>query len=117
MARWTAVRPQVRQYVRAATQGNTKESFRWVMGAAGSAGRDLRARSIEVPTLITRGARDLSGAGRLTAMTAPGWVRRDPGARYIEIPDAEHQAHQDRPEVFNELLLAFLREVFETDAG
>lgn len=108
MARGVAVTPDARNYVRAATQNNTKDSFRWLMEAAGRAGRGLQGLSIEVPVLIVRGERDGSGAGRLTKMTGRHWAERDARASYVEIPDASHQTQQDRPEVFNELLLEFL---------
>lgn len=108
MPRGTAVRAEVQEYVRASTQNSTKDHFRWLIGAVGEAGRDLQGLSIDVPVLIVRGERDGSGAGRLTKMSAPHWAKRDPHARYVEIPEAGHQTQQDHPEAVNELLLEFL---------
>jgi 3-oxoadipate enol-lactonase len=113
MAKGTAVTPAAQDYVRTVTSGSTRESVRWLTQAAAQAGRDLPSRGIEVPVLITRGEHDRSGAGRLTAMTAQSWVARDPRARYVEIPEAGHQAHQDQPEAFNVLLLDFLESANE----
>ncbi|WP_150461300.1 alpha/beta fold hydrolase [Nesterenkonia ebinurensis] len=71
-------------------------------------GQGLEGRRTSIPQLITRGEADTGGAGRLTDMTASHCVSRDPYAQYELIPRAGHQAHQDQPEIFNELLLDFL---------
>lgn len=104
----TAVTAKAQQYVRSAVEDLTREDFLWLTQASREAGHGLRGRRIEVPQLIIRGASDNSGAGRLTALTAPHWASRDPQARCEVLPAAGHQAHQDRPELFNRLLLGFL---------
>ncbi|MGC0144642.1 hypothetical protein [Pseudactinotalea sp. Z1732] len=44
-------------------------------------------------------------------MTARRWPVDGGRFHYKEIPEAGHQAHQDDPEAFNRLLLAFLAEL------
>ncbi len=41
---------------------------------------------------------------------APIWAKRDPNCRYEVIPEAGHNANQDNPMVFNDLLQDFLPE-------
>lgn len=113
----TAVTPEARDYVRSVVDRVTKDDFRWLVEASRDAGRGLGGRRITVRQLITRGERDTSGAGRLTALTAAHWVARDPDARSEVIPDAGHQAHQDNPEVFHRLLLDFLADPTGTGAA
>lgn len=109
MVEGLAVRPEVQDYVRTSTENITKGEFRWLVRASRGAGRHEPGYRIGVAVLIVRGEHDQSGAGRMTALTAPHWLRRDPDIRYEVIPDAGHQAHQDQPEVFNQLLVAFLQ--------
>lgn len=104
----TAVRSEAQDYVRQATEHVTKRDFRWLTRASRQASRRMPGYRIEAPVLITRGAHDTSRAGKLTAMTAPAWASRDPRARYVIIDGAGHQAHQDRPEAFNRLLIDFM---------
>ncbi|WP_279388450.1 alpha/beta fold hydrolase [Tamaricihabitans halophyticus] len=107
----TAVDPTVQGYVRAVTARVTKRQFRWLVDISLRAGRRLPGYRIDQPVLIARGARDGSGAGKLTARTAPHWTHRDPHARYELVPDAGHQTNQDNPETFNRILLDFLAEL------
>ncbi|NED96257.1 alpha/beta hydrolase [Phytoactinopolyspora alkaliphila] len=104
----TAVKPHVQEYVRGATENLTKRDFRWLVRVSREAGRRLPGYRVECPVLILRGEHDASGAGKLTALTGPRWARRDPRARYEVLPGAGHQAHQDQPEAFNQILLDFL---------
>ena len=69
-----------------------------------------RLAEISAPTLIVYGDKDVmdvrQAAGPLAAAI--------PGARLAVIPDAAHLPQMERPEVFNEIVLGFLREVAST---
>jgi pimeloyl-ACP methyl ester carboxylesterase len=69
-----------------------------------------RLAEISAPTLIVYGDKDVhdvrQAAGPLVAAI--------PGARLAVIPDAAHLPQMERPEVFNEIVLGFLREVPST---
>jgi pimeloyl-ACP methyl ester carboxylesterase len=63
-----------------------------------------RLRTLQVPTLV------VNGSDSEPALHAVGDLLADriPTARHAEIAGAGHQLHAERPEAFNELLLAFL---------
>ncbi|MGC0250569.1 alpha/beta fold hydrolase [Pseudactinotalea sp. Z1748] len=107
----TATTSGAREYVRATTSGVTREDFGRLVDVSRGAGDGLQGKRFAVPVLATRGALDASAAGRLTAMTARRWPVDGGRFHYEEIPEAGHQAHQDNPEAFNRLLLAFLAEL------
>jgi 3-oxoadipate enol-lactonase len=65
---------------------------------------------ITQPVLVTHGADDPIGFG-LMRQQAQAWAARDPNCRYVVIPAAGHNAHQENPAFFNVLLLDFLRRV------
>ncbi len=60
---------------------------------------------LPMPFLLTHGAQD---ALKEVKEQAPIWAQREPNCRYIVIPDAGHNANQDNPEFFNQVLLTFL---------
>ncbi len=59
------------------------------------------------PLLLTHGEFDNWGNIR---RIAPIWAARDPYSRYVVIPRAGHNANQDNPDFFNDLMLTFLHE-------
>ena len=69
-----------------------------------------RLGEIPAPTLILYGDKDVldvrDAAGPLAAAI--------PGARLAVIPDAAHLPQMERPDIFNEIVLGFLREVDST---
>jgi pimeloyl-ACP methyl ester carboxylesterase len=60
--------------------------------------------SINVPTLVTCGERDVIAPPALSQVIADGI----PGAQYHLVPDAGHVANADNPHAFNTLLREFL---------
>ncbi len=64
-----------------------------------------RIEAMRVPTLVVHGERDEAclESSRFLASTIPG-------ARLWMVPDASHFPNLDAPQLFNETLLAFLRE-------
>ncbi|HET7828546.1 MAG TPA: alpha/beta fold hydrolase [Candidatus Limnocylindrales bacterium] len=66
-----------------------------------------RLESLTVPVLAIVGLLDLPA----TAIQAGVLQERAPGTRRIDLPDVSHLPNLERPEWFNETLLAFLDEV------
>jgi pimeloyl-ACP methyl ester carboxylesterase len=64
---------------------------------------------IEQPLLLTHGEHDNLGLGAIKQHMV-AWAARDPNCRYVIIPNAAHNPHQENPDFFNPLLLQFLRE-------
>lgn len=60
---------------------------------------------ITQPMLLVHGDADQMGNIR---KVAPQWAASEPNCQYAVIPDARHFAILDNPQVFNQLLLAFL---------
>jgi 3-oxoadipate enol-lactonase len=71
---------------------------------------DERLAEISAPTLIVYGDKDVTDV-RQAADPLAGAI---PGARLAVIPDAAHLPQMERPELFNEIVLRFLREVAST---
>lgn len=70
---------------------------------------DQRGRpgfAIKVPLLLVHGEYDRVGTIR---RDMPKWAKVESDATYSVIPGAGHNANQDNPAAFNEILLAFLR--------
>lgn len=71
---------------------------------------DLIDESPEItpsPLLITYGNKDLF----FIRKAARKWHKNIPNSKCMEIPDANHIANQDNPEVFNSILIDFLETV------
>lgn len=66
-----------------------------------------RLGEISAPTLIVYGDRDVMDVRQAAEPLASAI----PGARLAVIPDAAHLPQMERPELFNEIVLEFLREV------
>ena len=64
-----------------------------------------RLGEIRVPTLVVVGDQDVEDFQRIAELVAAGI----PGARHVVIRDAAHVVALERPDEFNEALLAFLR--------
>ncbi len=60
------------------------------------------------PLLITHGEHEMP---KSLIKGNREWHASVPGSRYHEVPGAGHNANQDRPDVFNQVLLDFLSEV------
>lgn len=60
---------------------------------------------IEVPTLVVRGSRSFLPDEQFAQMTAS-----KPSARYVEIADAGHDVHLERPEGWRDAVEPFIRE-------
>lgn len=106
-ARMTALSPEARAYAYEAMSQVRKSDVAAIMNAVGRGLHEEPGYQIPVPALLTHGDRD--DAGRIRAY-AQQWSDEQPTARYTIIPNAGHNANQDNPVFFNQLLLDFLRE-------
>lgn len=103
----TAYTESAQEYAYEAISQLSREEFLSVWSGITQALRSDPEYRISVPLLITHGEHDLTGTVRAHA---PLWADRDTEGQYIVIPDAGHNANQDNPEFFNQILLAFLSE-------
>jgi len=109
VARRTALKPQVRDYVLEVSSRMPQRRVVEVMDALirGAIAPDPSWR-VPVPTLLLCGTADKLAAIR---KELPAWADRDPGCRFAVVPDAGHASNQDNPDVFNALLLEYLDRV------
>uniref|UniRef100_UPI0025CF0E4F alpha/beta fold hydrolase n=1 Tax=uncultured Phenylobacterium sp. TaxID=349273 RepID=UPI0025CF0E4F len=68
---------------------------------------------IDCPTLIAHGDRD--DLGNIRKVAGP-WARRDGAVGPVVIAAAGHVANMDRPEAFNDVMMAFLEEHYPIGA-
>lgn len=106
-AKNVAVTSEAQNYAYEAMRQLPKEDFMKVWHAVTNLLHHEPGYRIEHPLLITHGDED--GAGNIKKIS-PKWAERDPRSRYVVIPAAGHNANQDNPEFFNEVLLEFLDE-------
>ena len=62
------------------------------------------------PLLIAYGRRDNLGLGFIKHQVR-AWAKRDTDGQPIAIPSGAHNAHQENPTFFNQLLLEFLEQL------
>lgn len=111
VANSTAVKEEVRQYALEAARNIPKEEFSriWKVVTLAVNNRGQPGFQINIPLLLTHGDKDRTGTIK---RDMPRWAEAEQQAVYHVIPDAGHNANQDNPEVFNELLQNFLSRVF-----
>ncbi len=97
--------PAVRDKVRVMARNTIAKPG--TMGSVVEAGALDRLEEIHVPTLVIVGDLDMSDIHGI----ADAIVDRVAGARLVVLPDVAHMVNMEAPETFNELLLAFLREL------
>lgn len=107
VAKNIAVTPETQAYAHEAMRQLTKEDFMKVWNSVTGLLHHEPGYRIEHPLLITHGDQD--GVGNIKKIS-PKWAERDPKSRYVVIPDAGHNANQDNPDFFNQVLLEFLDE-------
>ncbi|WP_440764260.1 alpha/beta fold hydrolase [Natronorubrum sp. DTA7] len=107
----TAETPAAKRYAYNATCQLSKREFLTVWKAVAVCHHAEPGYRIRKPFLLTHGEHD--GTGTI-ARDAPAWAERETDCRYEVIPGAGHNANQDNPGAFNEILLEFLEDVVET---
>jgi putative hydrolase len=60
------------------------------------------------PCLITHGDKDTVD-GSTMAKKSIEWAKKEPNSEYIVVPNAGHNANQDNPTFFNNILIDFIR--------
>lgn len=113
-AQRTAVRPEVRAYVRDATNRMPMARVIEVMDALvrGAIAPDPGWR-VPVPTMLLCGIEDKLAAIR---KELPAWGERDAGCSFALIPQAGHASNQDNPDAFTALLVEHLDRVLPEHA-
>jgi pimeloyl-ACP methyl ester carboxylesterase len=123
-AYWRRIRPGVTNEALASRVANTVRPgsdgrWEWKLDMAGIAAARRRgdpARSIDLwacvealrcPTLVIRGGR----SDFLPVATCQAMAARQPLVQWREVTDAGHYVHDDAPEMYLQLLTAFLDEV------
>jgi pimeloyl-ACP methyl ester carboxylesterase len=108
LAKTTAVKPDVQAYALATVSKLTQREFLriWKGVTLSINQKGLPGHYIRVPLLLTHGEHDATGAIR---RDAPKWAAYEPDVEYVVISDAGHNANQDNPQLFNQLLLKFLQ--------
>jgi pimeloyl-ACP methyl ester carboxylesterase len=101
----TAYMPHVQEYALEANALVSPEEFQTIWQGIADALHYEPDYRITEPLLIAYGEHD--DVGSIKSMT-PAWARRDTGGVYYIIPSAGHNANQDNPAMFNDLLLLFL---------
>ncbi len=98
--------PAVRAYIRESAKQISKQTVVAMYRAVLNGFHDEPGYQINHPFLLMHGDHD---SPPIQAQ-APLWAKRDSNCRYKIIPEAAHNANQDNPAVFNQLLQDFLVE-------
>lgn len=102
----SADRPEVRAYLMAAFGQMSKAEFTAVIIELLAGLHAEPGYQIPLPFLLLHGEHDRTGNIR---RLAPTWAQAERQSEYKVIPHAGHMANMDNPQVFNQLLLDFLR--------
>lgn len=107
VARSTALKPDVQAYALETIRKLNRDEFLMIWKAVTLAvdEKGLPGHNIEVPLLLTHGDHDNTGSIK---RQAPAWAAAEPDVEYVVIPEASHNANQDNPAYFNQVLLSFL---------
>lgn len=115
MAYSAGLNNNVRKCAEAACRKVPKKDFLKIWKALTLCEHYEKNYKITCPLLITHGQHDnLVGFG-LIKRYASIWAAREGACKYKIIPNAGHNAHQDNPEFFNQLLQNFLGELLLSD--
>lgn len=112
-ARATAITSEGRAYAYDAMSALTKAEFVEVWKAVAGAIQPEPGHRSRCPLLLTHGDQDRTGT---VAKSMASWADRDPSARYEVVPHAGHNANQDNPDYFNDLLGSFLEKHYPLGA-
>ncbi len=110
VARSTALNDDVRDYARMILNDLEPRNFLaiWKAVTLSVNEKGIPEFKINVPFLLTHGDSDNAGVVR---KQAPSWAASEKDVRYVVIPNASHNANQDNPVFFNEVLGDFLAEI------
>lgn len=103
-----AERPEVQAQALAMMRQVPADTFRKIVTALPDGRHGEPGYRIPCPLLILRGEHDPYGGGPQAVVA---WAGRDRHAQVVEIANAGHNANQDNPDEFNQVLLGFLEKV------
>jgi pimeloyl-ACP methyl ester carboxylesterase len=115
-SRHITVTSGVRAYVDEVVGRHSKKEFVRVWSAVMNCVHPEPDYWITQPVLVTHGQYDYLGLG-IMAHHAKAWAKRDPNCHHVTIPAAGHNAQQENPPFFNQILLDFLEETLENPPG
>ncbi|WBQ08331.1 alpha/beta fold hydrolase [Kribbella sp. CA-293567] len=96
--------PEVRRYVRRTSARVGTRSVLSVWTALTHGFADEPERRLQAPLLIMHGTDDRTG---IISSEAPRWARHHHGSKYVVVPCARHNAHQDNPTAVAAAVQAF----------
>ncbi|QBD80516.1 alpha/beta hydrolase [Ktedonosporobacter rubrisoli] len=105
MVETVGIRPEVKAYAEAACA--PLETWIAMRKAIPDFFHEEADYQLPMPFLLTHGALDALPEIKEHASI---WAQRESNCRYVVIPDAGHNANQDNPEFFNQVLLSFLHQ-------
>ena len=110
VARSTALRDDVQKYARKVLGDLEPRNFRaiWKAVTLSVNEKGMPDFKINIPFLLTHGDQDNAGVIR---KQAPSWAASERDVRYVVIPNASHNANQDNPDFFDDLLIDFLKKI------
>jgi pimeloyl-ACP methyl ester carboxylesterase len=113
--KWVAARhitttAQTRSYVDQVLDRISKRQFVTMWRAVVNCIHHEPGYRITHPLLITYGRRDNLGLGFIKQHTL-AWAKRDTNGQRMAIPSGAHNAHQENPAFFNQILLEFLEQL------
>lgn len=111
LAKKTAIQPAVRAYAHRTVSVISKQEFITIWkSAVGSLSKEgYKDMHITVPLLITYGDKDTTGAVKQNNIR---WKNYEKNAQLVVIPKSGHNANQDNPTFFNNLLKTFIVDNF-----
>jgi len=107
IANYTAETDSAKKYAYNATNQLSKSEFITIWKAVSNSLHDEPGYVIDRPFLLTHGEFDRTGTIK---RDAPKWAKRQPNCHYRVISNAGHNANQDNPAEFNEVLVEFLNQ-------
>jgi pimeloyl-ACP methyl ester carboxylesterase len=105
LTRGHSIDPDVQAYICEATKQISRDAFIAIYQALVEGFHDEPAYRAPWPFLLAYGERDMAPM----LEHARVWAERDSNCRYVVVPEAGHNANQDNPVVFNNLLDEFLQ--------
>jgi pimeloyl-ACP methyl ester carboxylesterase len=112
-ARYITATDETRAYVDQVLSRTSKQQFVTMWRAVVNSIHAEPGNRITQPLLITYGQRDNLGLGFIKRQ-ARAWTRRATNGHSVPIPNGAHNAHQENPIFFNQILLEFLEQVTKT---
>jgi len=111
LAKKTSIKPSVQKYALKVVGDISKKDFLnvWSGVTSSLSVAGIKDMHISVPLLLTYGEKDTTGTVKKNNIR---WKKYEDTADLVVIPDAGHNANQDNPAFFNQLVANFLAKKF-----